>query len=201
VQRFDPSKQARLATYASYWIRACMMDLVVRTHGPVRVGSTRAERRIFFGLGRARRHLEQCGVEVTSEALAHRLRVEVRELESMSMRLGRRDLSLDSPLYDEGPSAGAVIAADGPSPEERLAEEEEHGLRSSRLADALAALPERERAIVKARHLAESPPTLAELGRRFGVSRERVRQLEERAVELLRRHLGVEGRAPQLAAA
>lgn len=189
ARRYDPSKSARLATYASYWIRACMMDLVVRTHGAVRVGTRRAERRIFFGLGRARRALERSGVEATSEALAGELGVEVADLESMTARIGTRDVSLDAPraLRDgDGPSLAASLQGDGPTPEDLLGDDEESRRRRLRFRDALASLTPRERAIIEARHLVEEPPTLAELGERLGISRERVRQLEARAVARLR---------------
>src|SRR5690242_13651386 len=76
ARRFDPGQGTRLATYATYWIRACMMEHVVRSHGPVRIGTTRAQRKIFFGLGRARRRLERDGQGATAEALAHALGVE-----------------------------------------------------------------------------------------------------------------------------
>src|SRR5206468_9464400 len=90
ARRFDPGQGTRLATYATYWIRACMMDHVVRSHGPVRIGTTRAQRKIFFGLGRARRRLERDGVTVDSEALAAALGVEREEVEAMAPRLSGR---------------------------------------------------------------------------------------------------------------
>jgi RNA polymerase sigma-32 factor len=189
ARRFDPSKSARLATYASYWIRACMMELVVRTHGAVRLGTTRAQRRIFFGLGRARRELERGGEAASSEALAAQLGVETAELEEMAARLGNRDLSLDAPRYDEGQPLGATLTCSRPDPEHTVAGHEEREANRRRLRDALDALTPREREIIEARHLAEDPPTLAELGEKLGVSRERVRQLEERAFARLRQRM------------
>jgi RNA polymerase sigma-32 factor len=170
-----------------------MMDLVVRTHGAVRVGTRRAERRIFFGLGRARRTLERSGAEVNSESLARELGVEAEEVESMSARLAARDVSLDAPrvLRDsDGPNLAASLEGNITTPEEQLAEREESWSRQNRFRDALASLSPRERTIIEARHLAEEPPTLAELGDRLGISRERVRQLEARAVATLRSRCG-----------
>jgi RNA polymerase sigma-32 factor len=186
ARRFDPAKSARLATYASYWIRACMMETVVRSHGAVRVGTTRAQRRIFFGLGRARRELESTGEAATSEALAHRLGVEEDELEEMAARLSGRDLSLDAPRREDGQPLSSMFRGSEPSPEQMVTDADERQQRHDVLAAALASLSPRERQILEARHLAEESPTLAELGERFGISRERVRQLEERALATLR---------------
>src|SRR6185312_3520356 len=96
ARRFDPGQGTRLATYATYWIRACMMEHVVRSHGPVRIGTTRAQRKIFFGLGRARRRIERDGRQATTEALAEALGVDRTEVESMAPRLSGRDLSIDA---------------------------------------------------------------------------------------------------------
>jgi RNA polymerase sigma-32 factor len=186
ARRFDPAKSARLATYASYWIRACMMELVVRSHGAVRVGTTRAQRRIFFGLGRARREIEKQGTAATNEALAAQLGVDESELASMSARLSSRDLSLDAPRFDEGRPLGSAFQSDAPTAEEHLAQAEHEGHRRQALRAALDSLSPRERQIIQARHLDDDPPTLAELGAGLGISRERVRQLEERALEALR---------------
>jgi RNA polymerase sigma-32 factor len=186
ARRFDPAKSARLATYASYWIRACMMELVVRSHGAVRVGTTRAQRRIFFGLGRARREIEGSGAAATAEALAQRLGVAEEELEGMAARLSGRDLSLDAPSRGDGQPLGTALPGVEPSPEEEVSVAEERQLRHEVMAQALASLSPRERQILEARHLSEDSPTLAELGERFGISRERVRQLEERALATLR---------------
>jgi RNA polymerase sigma-32 factor len=192
ARRFDPAKSARLATYASYWIRACMMETVVRSHGAVRVGTTRAQRRIFFGLGRARRELEGSGEAATAEALAERLGVPENELAEMSARLSGRDVSLDAPRREDGQPLSAVFHGSEPSPKETVSDADERQRRRQALATALASLSPRERQILEARHLSEDSPTLAELGERFGISRERVRQLEERALATLR------GRCDQL---
>src|SRR6185312_3851393 len=95
ARRFDPNQGTRLATYATYWIRACMMEHVVRSHGPVRIGTTRAQRKIFFGLGRARRKLEREGESADTESLASALGVEQSDIEAMTPRLTGHDVSLD----------------------------------------------------------------------------------------------------------
>lgn len=187
ARRFDPSKAARLATYATYWIRACMMEYVVRSHGPVRIGTTRAQRKIFFGLGRARRRIEGAGQAADADALAAVLGVGREEIDSMTPRLSGRDVALDAPRgFDDTRHSGETLAEDRPTPEEMVGLVEEDGCRRDRLREALKILDTRERAIIKARHLCQRPATLGALGKKFGVSRERVRQLELRAMNKLR---------------
>jgi RNA polymerase sigma-32 factor len=201
ARRFDPGQGTRLATYATYWIRACMMEHVVRSHGPVRIGTTRSQRKIFFGLGRARRRLERGGESAEPEALAALLGVEEEEVTSMVPRLTGHDLSLDAPRSgDDGRQVGALLAEPGPSPEDQVAGSEEDDWRRLKLAEALQILDPRERAILRARHLTMRPATLAALGKKFRISRERVRQLELRAVSKLRAYCEPRGSAIRPAA-
>jgi RNA polymerase sigma-32 factor len=187
ARRFDPSKATRLATYATYWIRACMMEYVVRSHGPVRIGTTRSQRKIFFGLGRARRRLEREGRQVSSDQLALLLGVPTEDVEHMSTRLSGHDVSLDAPRStDDERRQSNLLAGDGPSQEDLYADGQEDDARKTMLNEALKQLDPRERAILKARHMSARPITLGALGKRFGISRERVRQLELRAVAKLR---------------
>lgn len=187
ARRFDPSRSTRLATYATYWIRACMMEHVVRSHGPVRIGTTRAQRKIFFGLGRARRKLESGGQPAELAALAQELGVDVSEVEAMTPRLSQRDVYLDAARSDEDQRPlGDQLAIDGPTPEDQCTDREEGLRRRTRFAQALRKLEPRERDILTSRHLRERPETLAQLGKRFGLSRERVRQLEARAKQRMR---------------
>jgi RNA polymerase sigma-32 factor len=187
ARRFDPSKATRLATYATYWIRACMMEYVVRSHGPVRIGTTRSQRKIFFGLGRARRRLEREGQQASPDQLAKILGVSPDDIEHMSTRLSGHDVSLDAPRsQDDERKTGNLLATDGPSQEDMYADGQEEDSRKTLLNEALKQLDPRERAILKARHMSARPTTLGALGKRFGISRERVRQLELRAVSKLR---------------
>jgi RNA polymerase sigma-32 factor len=187
ARRFDPTKATRLATYATYWIRACMMEYVVRSHGPVRIGTTRSQRKIFFGLGRARRRLEREGQAVSSDQLARLLGVPIADVEAMATRLSGHDVSLDAPRsQDDERKTGSVLATDAPSQEELFGDGQEEDSRKALLQEALKQLDPRERAILKARHMTARPTTLGALGKRFGISRERVRQLELRAVAKLR---------------
>jgi RNA polymerase sigma-32 factor len=192
ARRFDPGRATRLATYATYWIRACMLEHVVRSHGPVRIGTTRSQRKIFFGLGRARRKLEREGEAPDSDQLAAALGVERSDIESMTPRLTGRDVSLDAPRsLDDRRQMTNSLAEDGPTPEEKFAWMEEDGARRTRLFEGLKVLDPRERTIIRARHMRQRPATLASLGKKFGISRERVRQLELRAKAKLRSFCGV----------
>jgi len=187
ARRFDPTKATRLATYATYWIRACMMEYVVRSHGPVRIGTTRSQRKIFFGLGRARRRLEREGATVSADQLAKILGVPADDVEHMATRLSGHDVSLDAPRsQDDERRQSNLLASDGPSQEDLYADGQEEDSRKALLMEALKQLDPRERAILKARHMSARPITLGALGKRFGISRERVRQLELRAVAKLR---------------
>jgi RNA polymerase sigma-32 factor len=189
ARRFDPSRATRLATYATYWIRACMLEHVVRSHGPVRIGTTRSQRKIFFGLGRARRKLELGGETPSLEQIAVALGVARDDVEQMTPRLNGRDVSLDAPRNpDDRRQMGNSLAVEGPSPEDRVAGRELDSERRDRLAQGMKVLDARERLIIQARHLRQRPATLASLGERFGISRERVRQLELRAKSKLQRY-------------
>ncbi len=188
ARRFDPDKATRLATYATYWIRAMMLEHIVRSHGPVRIGTTRSQRKIFFGLGRARRKLEVGGGTVATSDLAQILGVKEEEVESMLPRLASRDLSFDvPPTVNDSRSISSFLKDDAPSVEDLLSEVVEVHNERRLLRKAVDALDPRERAIMKARHLRDQPVTLAALGQKFGLSRERVRQLELRAKEKVRR--------------
>jgi RNA polymerase sigma-32 factor len=187
ARRFDPAKATRLATYATYWIRACMMEYVVRSHGPVRIGTTRSQRKIFFGLGRARRRLERAGQTPSAETLARLLGVPTEDVEQMATRLSGHDVSLDAPRsQDDERKAGNLLSSEGPTQEDLFADGQEADSRKAMLHEALKRLDPRERAILKARHMGTRPITLGALGKKFGISRERVRQLELRAVAKLR---------------
>jgi RNA polymerase sigma-32 factor len=194
ARRFDPDRATRLATYATYWIRACMLEHVVRSHGPVRIGTTRSQRKIFFGLGRARRKLESEGAVADAEHLASELGVMREDVESMTARLTGRDVSLDAPRsFDDRRPIAASLCEELPNPEEMISGMEEDTQRRSMMYDGLKVLDSRERAIIRARHMRQRPATLAFLGKKFGISRERVRQLELRAKAKLRQFVDLDG--------
>lgn len=180
--KFDPDREVRLVTYAAYWIRAAIREYVVRAYRIVRLGTTKGERRAL----RAYRTTSITDVEGLAEVSG----LSKERVEALLPLLSRRETSLDesSPTGEPSPTM-AKLAAAGPSPEQSLSDRE--GAAQSRVAihEALATLTEREQFIVRQRMMVEEPTTLQELGQHLGVSKERVRQLEERARGKLRVYL------------
>ena len=188
VKRFEPDKGFRLATYAMWWIRASIQEYILRSWSLVKMGTTAAQKRLFFNLRKTKSRisaLEEGDLKPEHlKQIADRLNVTEQEVIDMNRRLSG-DASLNAPIRAEG-EAGEWqdwLVDDRASQETVLAEGEELDNRRDALKSALSVLNERERRIFEARRLAEEPITLEELAAEFGVSRERVRQIEVRAFE------------------
>jgi RNA polymerase sigma-32 factor len=192
VKRFEPDKGFRLATYAMWWIRAAIQEYVLRSWSMVKLGTTAAQKKLFFNLRKAKNHIgaiEEGDLtpEHTSQ-LADRLGVTEKEVTDMNRRLAGPDSSLNAPLRSESESEWQDWLADDTIDQEtRLAEREEMGDRHVLLENAMRELTDREQEIIRARRLREEPATLEDLSQKFGVSRERVRQIEVRAFEKLQK--------------
>jgi RNA polymerase sigma-32 factor len=189
VKRFEPDRGFRLTTYAVWWIRATIQEFVLRSWSLVRVGTTANQKKLFFNLRKVKSRisaLEEGAMRHDHvEQIAARLGVREQDVIDMNGRLGR-DVSLNAPLRDDGDSGEWQdwLVDEAPSPERALAESEEFDERRKALAAALDVLaPGRERRIFEARRLSEQPTRLEDLAEEFGVSRERVRQIEVRAFE------------------
>ncbi len=180
--KFDLSKDCQLATYAAYWIRAEIRDYVVRAYRVVRLGTTKAERRAL----RVYRKTHETDPAVLAEASGMTAERAARLLPVLSSR----ETSLDARSDERGPLLERV-ACTRPTPEDEASAHEQRGRASSAVGEALMGLSEREQMIVRERLMADEPRTLQELGLRLGVSKERVRQLEERARGKLKERLGV----------
>lgn len=189
VRKFDPSRGVTLASYAAWWIRAYQLRWLVANHRLVRLGTTVAQRKLFFKLRSLTAELEARGEETTDAALAARLGVREEDVVSMRLRLGSRELSLDAGVGEEG-AALERLASPGPSPDEVSAEAELRALVRDEAEVFRDSLSGRDRDLFDTRWASDDEaPTLKALGQRFGISRERTRQLEQRILGLFRQRL------------
>ena len=191
VRKFDAEKGFRLATYAMWWIKAAIQEYILRSWSLVKIGTTAAQKKLFFNLRRLKGKIgavEDGDLRPEQvEHIATTLGVNEDEVVSMNRRMGHGgDASLNSPLREEGEGEWQDwLADDGPLADELLADSEERDQRHTLLVQAMATLNARERDILTQRRLIDEPETLEELSQRYGISRERVRQIEVRAFEKL----------------
>ena len=193
VKRFEPDKGFRLATYAMWWIKAAIQEYILRSWSLVKMGTTANQKKLFFNLRKAKSKisaLEEGDLRPDQvKLIARRLGVTEQDVVDMNRRLGG-DVSLNAPIREDGDSGewqDWLVDDVTTNQETRLAESEEFDNRKQALSDALSVLNDRERRIFEARRLADDPITLEELASEFGVSRERVRQIEVRAFEKVQR--------------
>jgi len=194
AMRFEPDREVRFSTYASWWIRSAMQDFVLRNWSIVRTGTTSAQKALFFNLRRLRARIGDVGDAVMSaEAttkVAKALRVPERDVEAMAARLSAPDRSLNAPLTEEGDGEWQdLLADDAASPESDAMDAHDSAARTQLVQQAMRDLSDRERLIIRERKLEEDAVTLEALGARLGISKERVRQIEGNALEKLRRAL------------
>ena len=192
VKRFDPDRGFRLATYAMWWIRAAIQEYILRSWSLVKMGTTAAQKKLFFNLRRLKGQMQAIDDgDLSPEnvtTIATRLKVSEKEVISMNGRLASHDHSLNAPVGDEGDGQWQDMLVDeGDDQEVRLAEDQELGQRRQLLAAAMTTLNDRERRILAERRLKDSPSTLEHLSQEYGISRERVRQIETRAFEKVQR--------------
>jgi len=194
--RFEPEREVRFSTYATWWIRAAIQDYVLRNWSIVRGGTSSAQKSLFFNLRRLRAKLAQRGE--TSNAIiyadvAQALGVNRADVEMMDMRLSGPDVSLNATVAENDPSIPTervdFLVDDKPLPDELVSASIDTNRRTDWLQDALKSLTERELNIVKERRLGDEATTLEALGARLGISKERVRQIESRAMEKLKLYL------------
>lgn len=205
VKRFEPDKGFRLATYAMWWIRASIQEYILRSWSLVKMGTTAAQKKLFFNLRRAKsklQALEDGDLKPDHvKQIATNLGVSEDDVVSMNRRLGG-DASLNSPLRADSESGEWQdwLVDDQPDQEENYAQAEELDRRRGYLENAMSSLNDRERRIFEARRLAEDPITLEDLSSEFGVSRERIRQIEVRAFEKLQKAVKQSAKGDSMAA-
>ncbi len=191
AQRFEPARDVRFSTYAQWWIRAAIQDFVLRNWSIVRTGTTAAHKSLFFNLRRLRARFDDPSGERMTDAqrgeIARILRVDLSDVEAMEGRLSAADRSLDAPLGADGEGDWhATLVDERPTPEDAAMETHDSRARTRLVRAALGDLDPRERAVIEARRLAEEGVTLEALGVKLGISKERVRQIEHRALGKLK---------------
>jgi RNA polymerase sigma-32 factor len=189
VRRFDPNVGVRLVSFAVHWIRAEIHEFVLRNWRLVRVATTKAQRKLFFNLRKAKKHLGWLSQE-EAEAVAADLGVTTRDVAEMEQRLSGRDVSFDpDPEDDETFAPATYLPSPNSDPAQAVERDNSDASDHDRLADALAKLDDRSRAILSRRWLVESKATLHELAAEYGVSAERIRQIESSAIAKLKKQL------------
>jgi len=192
VRKYDPYKGVKLSSYAAWWIRAYILRYILNNHRLVKVGTTQAQRKLFFNLQKEKARLSAMGIEPTAEIIAERLNVPERDVVSMDMRLAAGDASLDAPVGTaEGRSVARVelLPSDDVRVDDTLAEAQVGDQFTEKIHEFGKSLEGKERKIFDDRLVAEDPKTLQALGDEFGVSRERVRQIEKRLLKKLKSFL------------
>jgi RNA polymerase sigma-32 factor len=188
VKKFDPYRGYRLISYAVWWIRAYMQNYIIKSWSLVKIGTTQAQRKLFFKLNQAKKRLEGLSRKNPEfSEIAESLGVKEQEIEEMDLRMSSRDLSLDSYIGDEGESTHIeYLTYDGENQEMALIRKQEMDLVKRNIAGALTNLSDKETYIIKNRVMSENPKTLQEIGNKYNITRERARQIEKQALKKLR---------------
>ncbi|HZN93813.1 MAG TPA: RNA polymerase factor sigma-32 [Myxococcales bacterium] len=191
VKKYDPDRGVKLSSYAAWWIRAYILRYIMDNWKMVKLGTTEAQRKLFFKLRQEQERLTVQGFEVTPKLLAERLHVTEQDVVEMDQRLGHDELSLDAPLGDDQKQTRAdrFLPSNTTGAEEALANEELKKIFRERLAEFAKTLQDKERYIFEKRLISENPLTLQDIGDHYGVSRERARQIEAALINRMRDYM------------
>jgi RNA polymerase sigma-32 factor len=190
VQKFDPYRGIKFSYYASFWIKAYILKFIMENWKLVKIGTTQTQRKLFFNLAKERDRLIAQGYNPEPRLLAERLDVKEKEIEEMSLRLGGGEISLNAPVGDNGKEMYGSFLPDGSEAlDEQIFEKENRELLLKKLAEYREKLSGKELDIYDNRIMAESPVTLQELGDKYHISRERVRQIQERIIKNIKKWL------------
>jgi RNA polymerase sigma-32 factor len=183
VKKYNPYKGTRFSTYSSFWIRAYILKYIMDSWSIVKVGTTQSQRRLFYRLKKEKKKLESIGIFPAPQLLASTLDVKVGEVEDMEKRLSYTDISLEHPVYEEGEETFMDMIKTDDNIEEVVAAKEKKEILAQKILEFKKMLNDKELFIFENRILIEEPLTLQEIGERFTISRERVRQLENRVLK------------------
>lgn len=191
VRKFDPEKGIKFSYYASFWIKAYILKFIMDNWRMVKIGTTQAQRKLFYNLNKERQRLESLGYTPTSEDISRNLNVTRDEVEEMGQRLSGQDASLDASIGpdEDGASRMDFLPAEQPGIGEQLARSEMESALHQQVELILPDLNEKEKDILQLRLLADEPVTLRELGEKYGITRERIRQIEARLLQKIKTQL------------
>ncbi len=192
VNKFDPDKGIKFSYYAAFWIRAYILKFIMDNWRMVKIGTTQAQRKLFYNLNRERQKLIAEGFDPDTSILAERLRVDERQIVEMQQRLDASDMSLNAAVGDDAGGATRMdfLPAVGPNIDDAYAGNEIAVLLQRKLQEILPSLSDKETYILEHRLLTDAPVTLREIGEKYNITRERVRQLEARLLQKIKNHLG-----------
>ncbi|MBL8941477.1 MAG: RNA polymerase factor sigma-32 [Archangium sp.] len=192
VKKFDPERGVKLASYAAWWIRAYILRYIMDNWKMVKLGTTEAQRKLFFKLRQEQERLSKQGIEVTPKLLAERLNVTEQDVVEMDQRLGNDEVSIDAPLNvddDRESRADRLLPSTAASADDTLANSQLRQMFKEKLGDFAKNLNEKERFIFEKRLIADEPMTLQDIGTQYGVSRERARQIEAALITRMRKYM------------